>query len=183
MQSKALSQHRRARLASHTPGRLRLKLHPSTLRLFPDVMDEIKRGLEAKDGVYRVVLNPVTRSVTVEYDHGRYSHTDILGLLEDLDVIVESTEQMASSVEEAVPEAGAHVESPKDFIAAINDLNARILAATGVPVNLKIVLPLLFVGAGVWSIGKKGLMIESVPGWLFLWFAFDTFVKLHPSRR
>jgi hypothetical protein len=43
------------------------------------------------------------------------------------------------------------------------------------------VLPLAFVGARLWSIGRKGLMIESVSGWLFLWLAFDMFVKLHLS--
>jgi hypothetical protein len=59
-------------------------------------------------------------------------------------------------------------------------LNQRIYSATGIPVNLKQILPLSFVGAGIWSIAKKGLMVEAVPGWLFLWLAFDMFVKLHP---
>ncbi len=72
-------------------------------------------------------------------------------------------------------------EAP-EFIAAINDLNQRIRRATGHPVDLKLELPLAFVGAGVWSIGRKGLMIESVPGLLFLWLAFDIFVKLHATH-
>jgi hypothetical protein len=69
------------------------------------------------------------------------------------------------------------------FLAAIDDLNQRISAATGLPINLKLALPLAFVGAVLWSIGRKGLMIEMVPGWLFLWLAFDMFVKLHPADR
>jgi hypothetical protein len=68
-------------------------------------------------------------------------------------------------------------------VEALNDLNRRICGATGVPVNLKILLPLVFAGAGLWSISRRGLMIEAVPGWLFLWFAFDMFVKLHPSEK
>jgi hypothetical protein len=86
-----------------------------------------------------------------------------------VDVIVESTVH---------PE----VASSTGFIAAIDDLNARIQAATGVPIDLKVLLPLTFVGAGIWSVGRKGLTIESVPGWLFLWFAFDMFVKMHPTH-
>jgi len=53
----------------------------------------------------------------------------------------------------------------------------------GIPIDLKLALPLVFVGAGRWSIGKKGLMIESALGWLFLWFSFDMLVKLHPTDR
>ena len=55
--------------------------------------------------------------------------------------------------------------------------------AVGIPIDLKLALPLVFVGAGLWSIGKKGLMIESALGWLFLWFSFDMLVKLHPTDR
>ena len=69
------------------------------------------------------------------------------------------------------------------FLAAIDDLNQRISAVTGLPINLKLALPLAFVGARLWSIGRKGLMIETIPGWLFLWLAIDMFVKLHPADR
>lgn len=67
------------------------------------------------------------------------------------------------------------------FLAAIDDLNARFHAVTGIPVDLKLVMPLTLAGAGIWSIGKNGLMLESVPGTLLLWLAFDMFVKLHPG--
>jgi hypothetical protein len=71
---------------------------------------------------------------------------------------------------------------PVEFLSAIEHLDARLTAATGLPINLKQLLPLSFAAAGLWSIGKRGLQIEQVPGWLFLWFAFDMFVKLHPLR-
>jgi len=105
----------------------------------------------------------------------------ILGFLEDLDVVVESIAHLPTTGENGdSSEAGGHSAG---FIAAINDLNQRIRQTTGLPIDLKLILPLAFVGAGIWSIGRKGLMIESVPGWLFLWFAFDMFVKLHPIER
>jgi hypothetical protein len=144
-----------------------VRVHPESRT--PDALQEIQHRLASQQGIHDVSVNPATGSVVVNYDHERYSTAGILGLLEDLDVVVESTLER-----ESAPSGG--------FIAAIDNLNARIQAATGIPIDLKIALPLTFVAAGIWSIGKKGLLIESAPGWLFLWFAFDMFVKLHPSH-
>jgi cation transport ATPase len=163
----AHKQRHRGRLASLVRGRVRVKVHPESRT--PHSMQEIQNRLASQEGVHDVIVNPATGSVTVNYDHERYSTAGILGLLEDLDIVVESTVH------------AEHGPSP-GFLAAIDDLNARIHAATGVPIDLKLAVPLAFVGAGIWSIGKKGLMIESVPGWLFLWFAFDMFVKMHPAH-
>jgi hypothetical protein len=104
---------------------------------------------------------------------------DGLGFLEDLDVVVDCIGHLPSIGENGDNDSG---EATPGFLGAVNDLNLRIRNATGLPVDLKTVLPLAFVGAGAWSIARKGLMIETVPGWLFLWFAFDMFVKLHPAR-
>ncbi len=143
-------------------------------------MEGIRLKLESLEGIHDVRLNPACGSVTVQYDHERHSMAGILGLLEDLDVVVDSIGHLPT-IGETGDSAHGDGQSP-EFITAINDLNQRIRQTTGLPVNLKLLLPLTFVGAGVWSIGKKGLMIESVPGWLFLWLAFDMFVKLHPIR-
>ena len=56
----------------------------------------------------------------------------------------------------------------------------RIRRTTGADINLKLALPLVFASMGVWAIGKQGLRITMVPGWVFLWMAFDMFVRLHP---
>jgi len=168
-----------ARVASATPGRIRIKLHPSHRgRTF---MDGIKAGLDPQAGVHHVRINRSTGSVTVKYDHAQHNKTSILGLLEDLDVVVQSVGGMAPT--EALKPGGDEAGSPEGFLAAVNDLNRRLYEKTGTPVDLKLVLPLVFAGAGVWSIARRGLMIEAVPGWLFLWFAFDMFVKLHPVQR
>jgi hypothetical protein len=142
-------------------------------------MEGIKRTLEAQEGIHDVRLNPACGSVTVHYDHNRHSMSGILGFLEDLDVIIDSIGYLPS-----IGETGDidHGGVAPEFIEAVNNLNGRLHRATGIPVDLKLVLPLAFVGAGIWSIGRKGLMIESVPGLLFLWLAFDMFVKLHSAR-
>ena len=168
-----------ARVTSLTPGRLRIKLHPTSRD--PQMMHGIKRRLESQEGVHDVRVNPASGSVTVKYDHQHHSTAGILGLLEDIDVVVESIGHVPT-VEDGEIEGSDRLETA-GFLAAIDDLNQRIYEATGIPINLKIAVPLAFVGAGIWSIGRKGLMIESVPGWLFLWLAFDMLVKLHPTDR
>ena len=166
----------KAHVKSHVPGRLRFKL-PAESR-DPDTMQGIQRTLKTLEGIGEVRLNPGCGSVTVNYDHARHSMSGILGVLEDLDVVVESIGHLPS-VGESNHTANA---SRPEFLIAIDDLNQRLRRKTALPINLKLLLPLTFLGAGLWSIGRRGLMIESVPGWLFLWFAFDMFVKLHPVK-
>lgn len=163
-----------AQIASLTPGRLRLKFHHRSRD--PSVMHRIKTSLESREGIADVRVNPLNGGLTVHYDRDRHGAAGILGWLEDLDVMVESIGRLPS------PEPGA-VPNEHSFLTAIEDLNCRIRAVTGLPIDVKLVLPLAFFGAGIWSTVRKGLMIEAVPGWLFLWFAFDLFVKLHPNHR
>lgn len=163
-----------ARIASLVPGRLRLKLSRSSRKT--EVMHRIKSDLESREGVHDVRVNPANGSVTVRYDHLRHGAAGILGWLEDLDVMVESIGHLPSVVGDEAPEG-------LGFLAAIEDLNRRLHRLTRLPIDIKLLLPLAFLAAGIWSIARKGPMIEAVPGWLFLWFAFDMFVKLHPNDR
>lgn len=170
--------HHRGAIVSLVPGRLRVKLHPESRAAH--VMKGIADDLKSREGIQDVAVNPASGSLTVQYDRARHSASGILGLLEDLDVVIESTTH-ALQIETSEATGGREAQR-QDFLAAIDDLNARVHGATGVPFDLRIILPLSFAGAGVWSIVKNGLMIESIPGWLFLWLAFDMFVKMHPPR-
>jgi len=175
-QNKPKPQHR-AHVASLTPGRLRIKLHPQ--HRDEATLQVIQTDLQAQEGVQEVKVNLANGSLTMQFDRGRYTPKGIMGLLEDVDVLVESIGQ-ASKLEGVVPVQG---EPSPSFIFAVEDLNRRIQSTTGLPIDLKLVLPLTFIGAGAWSIARRGLMVEAVPGWLFIWFAFDMFVKLHPVRQ
>jgi hypothetical protein len=166
---------RQGYLKSHVPGRIRFKLQPAHRK--PGVMHDLQGNLVAMDGIHDVRVNAANGSVTVSYDHTRHSMAGILGILEDLDVMVESIGHLP---EIEVNGPAGQVSTPQ-FQIAIDDLTQRIQRATGVSLNLRAGLPLAFLAAGVWSIARRGLMIERVPGWLFLWFAFDLFVKLNSS--
>ena len=165
----------RAHLASLTPGRLRIKMHPK--HRDTSTLQGIQSNLQAREGVNDVRINSANGSVTMNFDQGRYNAKGIMSLLEDVDVLVESFGHLPG-----VESADGSSASSTGFLIAVDDLNQRIQSATGLPIDLKLMLPLAFVGAGFWSIARRGLMIEAVPGWLFLWFAFDIFVKLHPAN-
>ena len=169
---------KRAQVASHVPGRIRLKLHPQGRD--QATMAGIQTKLQSLQGIDDVRLNPAAGSVTVHYDRDRHSMAGILGFLEDLDVVVDSIGHLPGL--DIGTEATRNGGQLPEFITAINALNQRIRNTTGLAIDLKLLLPLAFVGAGIWSIGKRGLMIDKVPGWLFLWFAFDMFVKLHSEH-
>lgn len=168
-----------ANVVSATRGRLRIKLHSVDRNL--EAMEGIQTGLNRQQGIDDVRLNPSTGSITVRYNHGRHSTDSVLGLMRDLDVMIQSVGHVPV-IGESVSSNGKGGDSV-GFLEAIADLNRRISDSTGVPVDLKVLFPLALAGAGIWSIAKRGLMIESVPGWLFLWFAFDMFVKFHPTPR
>ena len=166
------------RVVSAIPGRVRIKLHPS--KRSPVVMDGIKQNLDSHEGVQDVRLNTSTGSITVKYDPLRHGTESVLSLLEELDTVFQS---LGHEADMAGPEGEVgDAFASAGFLEALNDLNRRIYGMTGIPINLKILMPFAFAGAGLWSISKRGLMIEAVPGWLFLWLAFDMFVKMHPSH-
>jgi hypothetical protein len=155
-----------SRLESFAPGRLRVRIKPGSST--PQQIENLQRRLHSREGIKEVSANPATGSVTVSYDHSRYSTVGIFSLLEELDVIIDSM-------------LGDEAAISSGFLASIEDLNARLHAATGIPLDLKLLMPLALAGAGIWSIGKNGLMLKSVPGMLLLWLAFDMFVKMHPG--
>lgn len=161
-----------ARIASHIPGRLRVKLGRDSRA--SQLLNGLKQHLEARGGIHAVNVDSASGSVTVHYDPGHYDTSGLLRLLEDCDLILQNLESMAEP---------SGLAQSTDFLATVEDLNARLHAATGAAIDLKLLLPLAFLGAGIWSIQKRGLMIEAVPGWLFLWLALDSFVKLHPLQR
>ena len=176
MNSNTTPKMRQAQVKSHVPGRLRFKLHHESRD--PETLEGIQRTLKTMQGIDEVRVNSANGSVTVNYDHAHHSMSGILCVLEDLDVLVESIGHLPSVGDSN----NANGATRPEFLVAIDELNRLIRQKTALPINLKLLLPLSFLGAGIWSIGRRGLMIESVPGWLFLWFAFDMFVKLHPVK-
>ncbi len=143
-------------------------------------MRQIENQLKTHEGIHHVEVNHTTGSVTVKYDLKKHSMTSIFQLLEDLEVIVADLTGTAQIEETLITGEG---ETQLSFIGAVEDLNERLTTISGVKFNLKSALPLTFAGVGFWSIARDGLKLEKIPGLLFLWLAFDTFIKLHPHPK
>jgi hypothetical protein len=163
----------RAQVASHTPGRIRVRIHPSGRQ--PAIMRHIKDKLETREGIHDVKMNEATGSIRINYDTARHDAAGILRVLEDLDLIVSEYCGGMGFAEEGSTTNGGTLT----FSGAVEDLNERISTLVGTKIDLKDFLPLSLLGIGVWSIARNGLRLAQVPGWVFLWLAFDTYMKLH----
>lgn len=161
-----------ARIASHIPGRLRVKLAAANRNA--QVMARIKERLAGVAGIDAVDLNDTTGSIMVRYDREKHTMGGIHEMLEDVDVVLANLTD--------APCFDENTKKPTTFIGAVEDLNKRLSGATGVTIDLKTILPLTLLGAGVWTIARQGLRATQVPAWALIWLAFDAFVKLHPVR-
>jgi hypothetical protein len=155
-----------AEIASALPGRLRLRFRRG--QPHPQILDQLQATLTARPEIRAVAVNPAARSLTLHYDATRHSHTGIVGLLADLDVLV-SAVTGAPQLEDVT-------------VQVLDDLDRRILALTGQRLNLGTLLPAGLAGLGLALTLKNGLGLGMLPGWLPLWLAFDAFVKLHPPK-
>lgn len=162
MDSQTASRSFSAHVASHIPGRLRIKLQHGQ-RASKD-LQRIVEKIGAKEGIRGLRSNTAAGSITVQYDRGRFGKNGVFEALKDADVVFGDLSGSGGSVPE------------KDFEAAVKDLSRH----TGM--DLGKVIPLALVGAGLLSFARNGLMIEKVPVWFFLWLALDTFVKLRGSH-
>lgn len=176
MEHRGMGRRHHARTASSTKGRLRIRLDRGS-RSAP-LLGQVKQHLEAQPGVCDVDTNARTGSVTIRFDHTKQNKGELFRLLSDLDVVMDEALNASDAGEAAVGRSA----SGKGLATAVDDLSAWIRQTAGVRVDLRKWVPLGLAGAGVWSIARQGPMIESVPGWVFLWLALDVFVKLHPER-
>ncbi len=164
-----------AEVASHIPGRLRVRLHRGSRQ--QHTMTRLKHALEGQDGIQGVEVNHAAGSLTVKYDPQAYQETAIWGVLHDLDIIL-GTVIDAPQIEAPAEESG-HSTAATTLTGALDDLDKRTAALTGHTLNLRTLFPLSLAGIGAWRLWEQGLMFEMVPGWLMLWLAFDAFVKLN----
>lgn len=161
-----------ARIASNTPGRLRIRLRQRDREATRHVRDQ----MEHQRGVRHVHADPRTGSVLIRYDEQANTVDGLLDTLHDVGVVLADA---AGAITSDVPEFDGHSATAADVNSAFNRLNRRISAATGRTVDLKLLVPLTFCGIGVWQVLRRGLGISQAPGYMFIWYSFDLFWKFH----
>jgi hypothetical protein len=144
------------------------------------VLQQTKVALEKRQGVRAVHVNQAAGSLTVHYDPDRHPGNSILKLLEDLDVIVGTGLDLPHVAGSDILHENSSIATTLG--AALDDLDHQLASLTGATVDLRTLFPLSLAGIGIWLIRENGPMLDIAPGWLFLWLAFDAFVRLHPPE-
>lgn len=172
----------RGKIASMSPGRLRVRLHPEARKTRH--LDHLHQRLSECAGVERVETNPRTGSVVVHYDHHAMTLNDALDLIHDCGVLFEPLIEPPSPEELALHRTRSTVAS--DISSSVDNLDRQIAHLTGRKVDLRLLFPAGLFALALRQIFVEGFGLNQVPGYVLLWYAFDSFWKLHrelPSAR
>jgi copper chaperone CopZ len=142
----------------------------------------IGERLAEQPGVTKVTTNPTTGSVVVNYDPNQLTHDDVLSMLHDIGCVIHEAIEPGSEdePEEDQELPGARRSQPATrFMGSIDRLDRRLGKLTGHSVNLRLLFPTTLGVVGALKIATEGLGLAEVPGIIMLWYAFDSFWKLH----
>ena len=165
----------RIRVAHATPGRFRLQISPA--HRTPETLAEIQQRLDVTPGVTSTRVKPETGSVVVQHRLDA-AFDDILeraGLSEQL--LVEALPPRLRTLARSEGSHLAHGVTDWFF-----DLDARLSRASGGWLDLKMAIPLTLLGTAAWrfaATASEGTAWLEMPPLAVLYYAFDSFVKLH----
>lgn len=160
-----------ARITSSVPGRLRVRLKSSESR--PEQLEGLRARLGNQAGVHAVETNLTTGSVTVNYDSGERSLSDVLRMFEDLGMVIGTVESGADD------QPSGSSKASRSILDAFDDLDRRLSRLTGHQVDLKLLFPVSMGVIGIRQLVVNGIGLGEIPAYVLLWYAFDSFYKLH----
>jgi len=168
-----------ARVASHTPGRLRVRVHRS--HRDPNALQAVAAQLEDQPGIQHVEVNADSGSVLVHYDHEKRSMDDVVGCLQDVGMLIGSVLEAGG---DELPDVGGggengHSTTAAGLVGTMGDLDRRLSEMTGRKVDLKLLFPVALGAIGVRAAIANGIGFAEVPAYILIWYAFDAFWKFH----
>jgi hypothetical protein len=167
---------------------MRVRLHRS--HRDPAALEAIEDQLSEHPAIASVATNPRTGSVLVQYDHHRLTKDDVRELLWDCGLVArdllgaeEIPEGLGRESEigpksEAVP----HSTTATTLLDALTDLDQRLSRATNGKLDIKLLVPASLGLLALRQVAINGLGLIEVPGYVLLWYTFDSFYKLHQRR-
>lgn len=156
----------------HLPHRTRIKIPLSHRSV--ETMAAVKNELEYIPGVKDVQVNQRTGSVTIDHDE-REDTLELVGAA--LDNIAEELFNQLALVEE--------IEFPGLSIVAhgirkyLSRADEKVAAETNNVLDLKMLVPILFFGAGVVKTRMTSNWWGEVPAWVLFYYAYDSYMKFH----
>lgn len=176
---------RHGRIVSHAPGRMRVRLGRE--HRDPEAFAQLERELGGRAGVSSVTTDHRTGSVLVRYDHLALAKDDVTSMLLDVGVValdLLGAEDAAEDLgEERTPRSVApHSSGAASVLDAVTDLDHRISRLTGGRLDLKLLVPAGLGLLALRQVALNGLGLGTVPGYVLLWYTFDSFYKLHQRK-
>lgn len=172
-------------IVSHAPGRMRVRLRQD--HRDPATLEQIEQAIGSRSGVTSVSTDARTGSVLVHYDHLTLAKDDVTSMLLDVGVValdLLGAEDAAEALGEERADRGVapHSTGATGILDAVTDLDHRISRLTGGKLDLKLLVP---AGLGLLALRQvttNGLGLGQVPGYVLLWYTFDSFYKLHQRK-
>jgi hypothetical protein len=159
-------------VVSETRGRLRLRLDGGLPRAR---WRRIEASLHELRGVRLVHASPPIRSMAVYFDPALLSARQVLDRLESEGLSVEQPPGAP------VAYAGTSTVS-RALIDNLGQADRAVARFSGGTADLKLLIPFMLLALGAFRSLFRGLQLTAVPAYLLLWYAFDTFYKLHTLR-
>ncbi len=164
-------------VAHHLPHRTRLRL-PKGHR-DEATIKKVHQTITNTEGVTGVEINARTGSVLIHHEEDPVILENVSKALDDV----------AGELFEALLEAGG-IEIPGLSIFAhvirerLTDADNKLAVATNNVIDLKMLVPLAFFGAGMIQAKRNRGWLDQVPAWVLFYYAYDAYMKFHgPSVR
>lgn len=172
--------HHHGHIVSQAPGRMRVRLHRG--HRDPSELARIEGRLVRRDGIQAVATNTRTGSVLVHYDRRALSKDDLVAMLYDVGVAAREVLGAEDVPEDLGREPAPHSAPAIGLMDALSDLDQRVSRLTGGKLDVKVLVP---AGLGLLALRQilsTGLGLADVPGYVLLWYTFDSFYKLHQRK-
>ncbi len=157
----------------HLPHRTRYRL--ARRHRDPATFKQIQNSITALPGVKNVELNERTGSVLIHHEE----EPNILSLLGKtldgiaIDLCVEALAGEEMLVVSGVPVVANAIKS------RLANINHYIAQRTHNYLDLKTLLPVLFLGAGIYQVFQNRTWWRQMPAWVLFYYAFDSYIKFH----
>ena len=163
------------RITCDIPGRLRVRVDPE--KRDPETMRAVRARLASVEGVDGVEVRHGSGSVLVNYDPEKNPRERVISEFREAGVDVFS--RIGDQLAEASPDATSFADV---LVAAVTNVNAGVGRTTGARADLRLMVPVALASLGVYRLAREGFHWEVIPGHVLLWYAFDSFWKLHMTH-
>ncbi|ACK66166.1 conserved hypothetical protein [Rippkaea orientalis PCC 8801] len=164
-----------AQILSQTPGRMRLRVAPSSHRI--KQINRIVVDLRNNLPIDRIKENLEIGTITVFHNPQLVNGSNILEQLTNFGLIFSNIPTTSPKVTPDYSKAALGITE------VTQTLNQRVRQTSDGLVDLGFLIPLGFAILAWRQLRLKGWQLDIIPWYVLAWYAFDSFLKLQPINR